>query len=568
MDVGAVRRVQLMLEEYCNAHETFRAARTAASVMKRQVNEIKDALLQTSLEIAQMEWMYNISSRPLENQADLLLECLKSFEGASTTAEGQLERAMSWACGGPNSGSVGNGQARNSGIPPEFHNHLIKRQNYCRKLEKMHHIMKICLSILEFEASRDGILGLLGLRKNGSLHKAIWKQLLGLVCATNELSIASVKAKSASGDLQSTLLAMRDSAYEASVALSSYRGVVRGHSALTSECGSMLEEVLAITEGLHDVHILGKRLLSYTLLLWEIFQRINEALQVLKPLVPSLTLSVKGLYSVLTRLARAASLHAGNLHKALEGVGESLQVKSQDVDTMRADLTGPDAEYETQESEMFVKSDGENDGNSVGLSELDLPENGWVSPPVSISSGSAESGATSAEASIADSFNGLDTTLPVPGGSSSQEKGDCPHFCSSSVTEESSDVHEVRKDDEPVLDLDKAEETLQKTSFTSKETVSQAHMGKNAYAMSVLRRVEMKLDGRDISDNREFSITEQVDCLLRQATNIDNLCNMYEGMLNISSSEGTCYCLFPIDLVIEAEEQFACSNEWSMLPLV
>ncbi|KAK4437819.1 Serine/threonine-protein kinase SMG1 [Sesamum alatum] len=666
MDVGAVRRVQLMLEEYCNAHETFRAARTAASIMKRQVNELKDALIQTSLKIAQMEWMYNISSRPLENTRlmcqkflanndDLLpvvlntsrpkllesirssvaniarlLECLKSFEGASTTAEGQLERAMSWACGGPNSGSVGNVQARNSGIPPEFHNHLIKRRKLLQEArENASDIMKICLSILEFEASRDGIFrttGEISPLRTGA-DGGLWQQSYlsaitkldvtyhsftraekewklaqsnmeaassGLVSATNELSIASVKAKSASGDLQSTLLAMRDSAYEASVALSSYRGVVRGHSALTSECGSMLEEVLAITEGLHDVHVLGKEaavlhsslvgdlakanavLIPLESLLSKdvaamtdamareketkleiapihgqaIFQsyhnRVNEALQVLKPLVPSLTLSVKGLYSVLTRLARAAGLHAGNLHKALEGVGESLQVKSQDIDTMRADLTGPDAEYETQESEMLVKSDGENDGNSVGLSELALPESGWVSPPVSISSGSAESGATSAEASIADSFNGLETTLPVPGGSSSQEKGDCPHFCSSSVTEvlesstgvtnsknkqESSDVHVVRKDEEPVLNQDKAEETLQKTSFTSKETVSQAHMGKNAYAMSVLRRVEMKLDGRDITDNREISIAEQVDFLLRQATNIDNLCNMYEEYL-------------------------------------
>lgn len=27
-------------------------------------------------------------------------------------------------------------------------------------------------------------------------------------------------------------------------------------------------------------------------------------------------------------------------------------------------------------------------------------------------------------------------------------------------------------------------------------------LGKNAYAMSILRRVEMKLDGRDIANNR------------------------------------------------------------------
>lgn len=46
--------------------------------------------------------------------------------------------------------------------------------------------------------------------------------------------------------------------------------------------------------------------------------RLKEALQVIKPLVPPLTFSVKGLYSVLTRLARAAGLHAGNLHKVMK----------------------------------------------------------------------------------------------------------------------------------------------------------------------------------------------------------------------------------------------------------
>lgn len=45
------------------------------------------------------------------------------------------------------------------------------------------------------------------------------------------------------GDLQSTLLSMRDCAYEASVSLSAFGNVSRNHTALTSECGSMLEEV-------------------------------------------------------------------------------------------------------------------------------------------------------------------------------------------------------------------------------------------------------------------------------------------------------------------------------------
>lgn len=52
------------------------------------------------------------------------------------------------------------------------------------------------------------------------------------------------------GDLQNTLIAMRDSACEAGVALSSYVAIVGGHSALTSECGSMLEEVSSILENI------------------------------------------------------------------------------------------------------------------------------------------------------------------------------------------------------------------------------------------------------------------------------------------------------------------------------
>lgn len=82
-------------------------------------------------------------------------------------------------------------------------------------------------------------------------------------------------------------------------------------------------------------------------------------------------------------------------------------------------------------------------------------------------------------------------------------------------------------------------------------------IGKNAYALAVLQRVEMKLDGGDIAENRyllfcgkfvtksrmnylltvnllhasyrEISIAEQVDYLLKQASSVDNLCNMYEG---------------------------------------
>lgn len=43
--------------------------------------------------------------------------------------------------------------------------------------------------------------------------------------------------------------------------------------------------------------------------------RVGEACHALKPLLPVLTSSVKGLLSLLNKLARTASLHAGNLHK-------------------------------------------------------------------------------------------------------------------------------------------------------------------------------------------------------------------------------------------------------------
>ncbi|GER50411.1 serine/threonine-protein kinase SMG1 [Striga asiatica] len=624
-DLAAIKRVQPMLEEYCSAHETFRAAESAVSIMKRQVNELKDALLKTHLEIAQLEWMYDAHLRPLEDirlitrkylsgvdsllplilntsRPNLLdsmrssvakiarsLECLQSCEVASVTAEGQLERAMSWACGGPNSSSAGNAHARNSGIPPEFHDHLIKRRKLLLEArENASDIMKVCISLLEFEGSRDGIFrtstGADGVMWQQSYLSAItkfdityhsfiraekeWKLAQrnmeaasgGLLSATNELSVASVRARTASGDLQSTLLTMRESAYDASVALSSYARIIGGHNALTSECGSMLEEVLAITEGLHDIHSLGKEAaVLHTSLMEElskasavliplesllskdvaamtdamgreketkseispihgqaIFQsyhnRVEEALRVFKPLVPSLTTSVKGLYSLLTKLAKAAGLHAGNLHKALEGVGESLEIRSQDIDPLRTDIADSGAEYNTQETEISVKSDVEDANVSVGLNELTLRESGWISPPESLADSSGESGGTSAGGSIADSFSGLDITSPTSGGSNSHEKADSQPYFPSGVTEglgssprethsenkqESSDVDSGHEEVKFVLNHDNAE-GLPKHSFN----VGQGRAGKNAYAVTILRRVEMKLDGRDITDNR------------------------------------------------------------------
>jgi PI-3-kinase-related kinase SMG-1 len=192
---GAVKKVLHMLDEYCNAHETARAAKSAASLMKRQVSELKEALRKTTLEVVQMEWMHDVSLNPsynrrisyekyldtddslypiilnlnrsklLENIQSAIskitssMDSLQSCEQPSLIAEGQLERAMGWACGGPNSSSSGNTSTKNSGIPPVFHEHIKKRREILwESREKASDIVKLCMSILEFEASRDGYL--------------------------------------------------------------------------------------------------------------------------------------------------------------------------------------------------------------------------------------------------------------------------------------------------------------------------------------------------------------------------------------------------------------------------
>ncbi|PRQ23388.1 putative non-specific serine/threonine protein kinase [Rosa chinensis] len=701
-DVGALEKVQLMLEEFCNAHETARAARVAVSVMKRQVNELREALCKTGLEIAQMEWMHDATLTPSYssrvmfqkflggddslhpivlnlNRPNMLeslqssvskiarsIESLQASERSSLTAEGQLERAMGWACGGPNSSATGNGSSKTSGIPPEFHDHLTRRRQLLwQGREKASDIIKICMSVLEFEASRDGLFRSLGeiypARSGGDCRT--WQQAYlnalkrldityhsfarteqewklaqstmetassGLSSATNELNIGSLKAKSASGDLQSTVLAMRDCACEASVALMAYAGVSNRHSTLTSECGFMLEEVLAITEDLHDVHGLGKEAAAVHRSLVEdlskanaillpletvlskdvaamtdaicreretkmeispihgqaIYQsyslKIREACQTLDPLVPSLTSSVKGLYSMLTRLARTASLHAGNLHKALEGLGESQEVESPVTDVSRPDLAADATGFDDKERENLSMSNGESTKDFVGIG-LPLEDKGWLSPPDSICSSSTDSGISLPEMSLPGSFidqedikqqllhgpssrDAIDFQNTTPySQADSQEMLDSPHRSKftdadnahiGSFKSAPSDLNEyplapASPSDEPVSvcpDTSRPSNENREVVFGGKDEISSLNKiiikdetrdathassrvgrGKNPYAMSILRRVELKLDGRDISDNREISISEQVDYLLKQATSVDNLCNMYEG---------------------------------------
>ncbi|KAL8264578.1 hypothetical protein R6Q59_022708 [Mikania micrantha] len=645
-DTGAVERVKLMLEEYCNAHETVRAGMSAALLMKRQVKELKEGLHKICLDIIRLEWMHDITLSPLhnyrlishkflsndDNSLQLILnlsrprlletiessvakivrsiEGLQACEQTSITAEGQLERAMGWACGGPNTGLTGSSSARSSGIPPEFHDHLAKRRQLLwGAREKASDIIKIGVSILDFEASRDGVLGTDGrawqqayfnalANLDGTYHSFTsseheWELAQssmeaasnGLLTASNELRVASAKAKSASGDLQDTFVAMRDCAYEASMALSAFASVTRGHTALTSECGFMLEEVLTITEGLHDVHTLGKEASAlHTSLMGDLSKansivlplesvlskdveamteamnkeketkmeispihgqaiyhsyhtKIKEACHVIKHLVPSLTFSVKGLHLMLTRLARTANIHAGNLHKALEGLGESQEMRSHDLD-------GDDIGDDNKENDIISRSDDEYDEGLPQMTGFDLQDKGWISPPDSIYDDSSDSGTTSA----VDSFTGSEATELHLDANGSKENTD---VSSSSPCElESRDKDASQVDGDPTDDVasrsslseinvgvsnmklgTQLQEESHKSPTQNTDVAIQVSRvkSKNAYAVSVLRRVEMKIDGRDITDKRDVSIAEQVDYLLRQATSVDNLCNMYEG---------------------------------------
>ena len=51
----------------------------------------------------------------------------------------------------------------------------------------------------------------------------------------------------------------------------------------------------------------------------------------------------------------------------------------------------------------------------------------------------------------------------------------------------------------------------------------------NQRAMEVLARVKEKLTGRDFKNEEAYPVEVQVDRLIREATNLENLCQHYIG---------------------------------------
>ncbi|KAL9265729.1 hypothetical protein AKJ16_DCAP26515 [Drosera capensis] len=439
-----------------------------------------------------------------------------------------------------------------------------------------------------------------------------------LFVATNELRSASVRVKSASGDMQSSLVQMRDCAFEVSVALSAFSRVAKSHTTLTSECGVMLEEVLSIAEDLSDVQF-GKKsclcaLHSYKRALqafeWvlgrslplptffsqgceilhplesllssdvtamtmarerettmEIFpihgkaiyhsycQRTWETCQSFKPLVPLLMSSVKELHSMLTALAQSASFHAGTLHKALEGVGgvgEASETSSLDVNASRKNNVDDFPDYDNVRGTVLSPLPDRMDETVAGMSVLSTLEKTRVSPPdgiYSISSSSRSSsdpnpsdGISCIEAmeqlsikpGVEDNGDYLRTSifsenekeeiLKSTEFDEAKTQNDIVGFNGNKVT--SVDVEAVRspkglldtfedrpKEYELKLQTEGNLSTMSGADIVDrnrqgqppKKDGSQVNRGaaKNAFAISVLRQIEMKLDGRDISENRK-----------------------------------------------------------------
>ena len=65
--------------------------------------------------------------------------------------------------------------------------------------------------------------------------------------------------------------------------------------------------------------------------------------------------------------------------------------------------------------------------------------------------------------------------------------------------------------------------------FPFSSVSNQKEQKRNAYAVSVWRRIRMKLEGRDPDPNKTSRVQEQVDWMIREALNPDNLALLYEG---------------------------------------
>ena len=71
--------------------------------------------------------------------------------------------------------------------------------------------------------------------------------------------------------------------------------------------------------------------------------------------------------------------------------------------------------------------------------------------------------------------------------------------------------------------------TAASTTANRDRQTGRALQERNSYAVSVWRRVKLKLEGRDPDSAVRTSVADQVDWIIKEATSMDNLAVLYEG---------------------------------------
>ncbi|BAS86286.1 Os03g0738200 [Oryza sativa Japonica Group] len=217
-----------------------------------------------------------------------------------------------------------------------------------------------------------------------------------------------------------------------------------------------------------------------------------------------------------------------------------------------ADILQSDSSIEKDKGSSGSREGGSQD--LVTTTDLSLQDECWISPPEH--SYTSSSGYTTELTQITSSENieNMDPLLvdrPVieaPGANDQERGADSESDSSSnkqlfinnvtltnvnSVDEVEISLSKERKSENENTNLPfkqiRGQECDNSDPKSYPDSVTRLTRGKNPFALSILKQVEHKLHGWDIDGTRSLKVSEQVDHLLKQATSIDNLCNMYEG---------------------------------------
>jgi len=245
-------------------------------------------------------------------------------------------------------------------------------------------------------------------------------------------------------------------------------------------------------------------------------------------------------------VSRCQLFHLSFLYsQALEVPGERDSVRSQDIPSTHPNLLQSDSstEKDRDSSENMECGSPDLEMNT----DVSLQDGCWISPPDH--SYTSSSGCTTGLTQNSSSDNlekvhalmDVRTEIEDPGATDQETRNssDNHSISSNAALTHASNIHEVETqlvegrigsdNNSAALKQVRGQECENSDPKSYADSSIRVTRGKNPFALSILKQVEHKLHGRDIDGTRPLNISEQVDYLLKQATSIDNLCNMYEG---------------------------------------